>query len=76
MSDSSGGPSGARAALLLAPHLRPVLAGPGQVVLQGERGEHLLSGRAYAALVPLLDGTRTRETLLEALGGKVPFAEV
>ena len=46
------------------------------VFLFGERGKHLLTGAAYPVLVPLLDGSRTSEEILDAVSDQIGSTEV
>ena len=52
------------------------LVGEDQVVLLAKQGPQLLRGRAYACVIPLLDGTRTVDDISRALEGRVPAAEI
>ncbi|MEO6827367.1 MAG: TOMM precursor leader peptide-binding protein [Microbacteriaceae bacterium] len=52
-----------------------VVPGEGVYVLQGETTA-VLRGAAYEALVPLIDGRRTADDLVDALSGQLPAAEV
>ena len=47
-----------------------------RVVLLAEDSAVLLRGEVYPALVPLLDGTRTEEQIIDALAERVPPAHV
>lgn len=50
---------------------------PGEgVLLQSEEGVRALQGRVYEALVPLLDGRRTADELVQALAGTIEAAKV
>ncbi len=51
------------------------LPGNGVFVFR-ERGASKLRGAIYERIVPLLDGTRTRDDVVEALGEAAPAAEV
>ncbi|OJT23828.1 hypothetical protein BO221_17840 [Archangium sp. Cb G35] len=46
------------------------------VLLLARNGTELLTGRAYASVIPLLDGTRTVDDLLGLLAHRVPAAEI
>ena len=53
----------------LAPHLEYRSIGAGQVLLVSETFNTLLHGQVYEALLPLLDGSRSRESVVDALDG-------
>ncbi|PTL81181.1 TOMM precursor leader peptide-binding protein [Vitiosangium sp. GDMCC 1.1324] len=46
------------------------------VLLLAKDGADLLTGRAYANVIPLLDGTRTVDELLGSLAHRLPAAEI
>ena len=60
----------------LTPHLefRPI--GEGQTLLVSESFNTLLRGRIYGDLLPLLDGQRGREEIVEALAGEHAVARL
>lgn len=57
--------------LRLKPHLAAHLVSPEEVALLGESGRFALRGKAYAAVVPLLDGKRDEEAIVARLRGKI-----
>ncbi len=61
---------------LLAPHLEFRLIGDGQTLLVSETFNTLLHGQLYADLLPLLDGCRTQDHIIEALDGVHPATEI
>ena len=60
----------------LAPHLEFRAIGDGQTLLVSESFNTLLRGRVYSDLLPLLDGRRRREEIVEALAKGHPAAEI
>ena len=54
---------------VLAPHLEYRCIGDGQVLLVSETFNTLLHGQVYEDLLPLLDGRRSRENIVDALEG-------
>ena len=61
---------------IFRPDIRPVvLAGTG-VFLLAEKGDRLLQGRLGEALLPLLDGRRTADEIVEALEPAFPATHV
>ncbi|WP_437564588.1 TOMM precursor leader peptide-binding protein [Sorangium sp. So ce542] len=64
-----------RGRLRFAPHLRPFAVGADRLLLVGDGDEVLLRGRYYAALAPLLDGTRTADVIVAALASLMLPAE-
>ncbi|MDQ3917217.1 MAG: TOMM precursor leader peptide-binding protein, partial [Acidobacteriota bacterium] len=66
--------------MLVKPQLkksfRVVVPDPDNVVLLDETQYKLLTGRAFASLVPLLDGRRTAEELADALAEQVSPPEI
>ncbi len=61
---------------VLTPHLEYRLIGDGQVLLVSETFNTLLHGKIYGDLLPLLDGSRPRESIVDALDGMHPAADV
>ena len=53
----------------LAPHLEYRSIGAGQALLVSETFNTLLHGQVYDDLLPLLDGCRSRESIVDALDG-------
>lgn len=49
---------------------------PEGAVVLSERGEYVLTGKAWGALIPLIDGQRTTDEIVEALHGIIGAAEV
>ena len=60
----------------LAPHLEFRTIGEGQTLLVSESFDTLLRGQLYGDLLPLLDGRRKPEEIVEALAGGHAGAEV
>ncbi|MDE0096704.1 MAG: TOMM precursor leader peptide-binding protein [Gammaproteobacteria bacterium] len=60
----------------LTPHLEYRPIGDGQVLLVSETFNTLLHGKVYGDLLPLLDGSRPRESIVGALDGMHPAADV
>ena len=60
----------------LAPHLEYRSIGAGEALLVSETFNTLLHGQVYGDLLPLLDGCRSRESIVGALGGAHREAEV
>ena len=60
----------------LAPHLEYRAIGDGQILLISETFNTLLHGAVYEALLPLLDGDRSQESIVAALDGAHPQADV
>jgi bacteriocin biosynthesis cyclodehydratase domain-containing protein len=60
----------------LKAHLIPRVVPPDRVFLVAESGHYLVHGAAAAAIVDLLDGTRTVPEIAEAVAGTVSFGEV
>lgn len=58
-------------ALRLKPHLSAHIVSSEEVALLGESGRFALRGKAYAAVVPLLDGRRDEETIVARLRGTI-----
>lgn len=56
--------------LAFAPHLGAHVVSEDEVLLLSERERFALGGRVHAALVPLLDGSRTADELAAALAGE------
>ncbi len=61
---------------VLTPHLEYRPIGDGQVLLVSETFNTLLHGKVYGDLLPLLDGSRARESIVVALDGMHPAADV
>ena len=61
---------------VLAPHLEYRSIGDGQVLLVSETFNTLLHGQVYDDLLPLLDGCRSRESIVDALDGTRREADV
>ena len=61
--------SGQIARPALAPHLEYRSIGDGQVLLVSETFNTLLHGQVYGDLLPLLDGYRSRDSIVDALDG-------
>lgn len=67
---------GAPRKLQLQPHFNPVVC-PGQgVLLLLENGSRVLRGVLYERLIPLLDGTRTADQIVQALAPDFTEAEI
>lgn len=49
---------------------------PVEVALLSELGSHVLRGRAYAVVCPLIDGHRTADEVAAAAGGDAPATHV
>jgi bacteriocin biosynthesis cyclodehydratase domain-containing protein len=66
--------------MIIKPQLKKsfrfVIPDPDNVVLLDESDYKLLTGRAYACVIPLLDGQHTADELVDLLGGKVFPPEV
>jgi oxazoline/thiazoline synthase len=62
------------APLAFAAPVRAHVLSEDEVVLLAERDRVALTGRAHAALAPLVDGTRTADELVDALAGTLPPA--
>jgi ribosomal protein S12 methylthiotransferase accessory factor len=66
--------------MIIKPQLKKsfrfVIPDPDNVVLLDESDYKLLTGRAYASIVPLLNGQHTADELVDLLGGKVFPPEV
>jgi oxazoline/thiazoline synthase len=60
----------------LRPHLRVVMIAPDRTLLLGEGRQFLLNGEVYARLIPLLDGTRSADDVLEQLRPELPVNDV
>ncbi|MGH7710873.1 MAG: TOMM precursor leader peptide-binding protein, partial [Gemmatimonadaceae bacterium] len=60
----------------LNPHFRVAVAPREGVALLSRDGDMILEGAVYERLVPLLDGRRTADAIVDALGGDVHPAEV
>jgi ribosomal protein S12 methylthiotransferase accessory factor len=60
----------------IKPHLSVEIAGPEQVFLLDETRAHILEGRAYPKVLPLLDGMRTTGEILETLAGDLSMQEL
>ena len=58
-------------ALRLKPHLAAHLVSSEEVALLGESGRFGLRGKAYAAVVPLLDGKRSDDDIAARLRGRI-----
>ncbi|MCY4360880.1 MAG: TOMM precursor leader peptide-binding protein [Gammaproteobacteria bacterium] len=61
---------------VLAPHLECRSIGAGQTLLVSETFNTLLHGQVYGDLLPLLDGRRSRESIVDALDGVHPETDV
>jgi ribosomal protein S12 methylthiotransferase accessory factor len=57
-------------------HFRVETVPPGDVFLIGEHDRHVLRGRAFGALLPLLDGHRSIEEIVAELDGKISHPEI
>jgi ribosomal protein S12 methylthiotransferase accessory factor len=57
-------------------HLRVETIPPGDVFLIGERERHVLRGRAFCALLPLLDGRNSIDDIVAALDGTISQPEI
>jgi bacteriocin biosynthesis cyclodehydratase domain-containing protein len=57
-------------------HLRAIAVAPDRTLLLGEGRQFLLNGDTYARVIPLLDGTRAAEEVLEQLRAEVPTSDV
>ncbi|HSH46907.1 MAG TPA: hypothetical protein VK966_13765, partial [Longimicrobiales bacterium] len=57
------------------PGLVPGVVDPDQVFLLTETRQYILMGRAYHAVAPLLDGTRSMGHVVEEAASKVPLPE-
>ena len=60
---------------MLAPHLRFSPVGDSAALLVSESFNRLLEGRLWPALLPLLDGTRSRAEIAAALAARHPALE-
>jgi oxazoline/thiazoline synthase len=61
---------------ILRPHIRAIaIAGTG-IFLLGEKKRRLLRGRLYETLLPLVDGKRTADEIVEALQPNFPATHV
>ncbi|HTB38087.1 MAG TPA: TOMM precursor leader peptide-binding protein, partial [Reyranella sp.] len=58
-------------ALRLKPHFAAHVVSPEEVALLGEGGRYALRGKVYAAVVPLLDGTRSDDDIVARLRGRI-----
>lgn len=58
--------------LAFKPHLKAHVLSDTEVALIGETGQFALRGHAYAALAPLLDGSRSEDEIVAAVDGVVP----
>jgi oxazoline/thiazoline synthase len=58
--------------LCLKPHLAAHLVSPEELALLGENGRFALRGKLYAAVVPLLNGKRTNDSIVAHLSGRFP----
>ena len=61
---------------VLAPHLEYRCIGDGQTLLVSETFNTLVHGRVYENILPLLDGRRSRESIIDALEGAHQEADV
>ena len=61
---------------IFRPHIRPVVVAGTGVFLLAEKGRRLLQGRLCEVLVPLVDGRRTADEIVEALRGDFPAAHI
>ena len=61
---------------ILAPHLSLHPSGGDSALLLSETGAHVVEGRLYADVLPLLDGTRARGEVAAALAGRHSALEV
>ncbi len=61
---------------ILAPHLEFRLIGDGQTLLVSETFNTLLHGQLYSDMLPLLDGCRTQDSIVAALDGVHPPADI
>lgn len=59
----------------LKPHLRAIAVAPDRTLLLAEGRQFLLNGEAYARVIPLLDGTRGPEEVLQQLRPEVPASD-
>lgn len=57
-------------------HFHVAVIPPDAVYLLTERGHTVLTGRLFALLAPLLDGSHTVGAIIDALGDQVTAAEV
>jgi oxazoline/thiazoline synthase len=57
-------------------HFHVAVIPPHAVYLLTERGHTVLTGRLFALLAPLLDGSHTVGAIIDALGDQVTAAEV
>jgi ribosomal protein S12 methylthiotransferase accessory factor len=63
-------------AVRLKPHLLAHAVSEREVALIGERQRFALRGKIYAALIPLLDGSRSADEIAAALDGRHALEEV
>lgn len=61
---------------ILKRHLRIEVLPPSDTFLIGERERHILRGRVFVALLPLLDGQRSLDAVLAELDGVVSQQEI
>ncbi|MCB9542923.1 MAG: hypothetical protein H6703_10790 [Myxococcales bacterium] len=64
------------AVFVLRADLRAVVMAPDRVLVAGERGQHLLEGAGYRAVLGALDGVRSVRAVVAALAGEVEGAAV
>ena len=61
---------------IIQPHIRPVAVAGTGVFLLAENGCRLLQGRLCEALLPLVDGRRTADEIVDALQPDFPASEI
>lgn len=66
---------GATKALRLRADCHVEIFEPDHVLLFTERGHQVLRGKAFTALIPLIDGTRDADELARAVSDRIAFAE-